>query len=216
MRASSLLAASLALLFAAGCITYVAPPSTPPTAAPEPTPHETPAPPPTTEATEPPTPSPTAVPTTTAEPTAEPTPAGTPDPNATPTFDIRSILTASITIFNLSDAELSVTAVIADPSEGGEEIPVADFQLAPEHATTRSAIGGNAAPVPHLLEFSYPAGSTAIVGACTLGVSDGDDFTFVAVNAGLTITRTGDAPTDADEMIMATSSLCQPQPAETP
>ena len=67
-----------------------------------------------------------------------------------------------------------MTAVIADPSEGGAEILVADFQLAPEHATTRSAIGSSDAPVQYLLEFSYPAGSTAIGGACTLGVSTGE------------------------------------------
>jgi hypothetical protein len=195
MRASSILALAAAALVAGACITYVAGPTTAPTFVPTPT---------AAQITQAPTVAP------------PPTPVVTLEPGATPSFDIRAILNGQITVFNLSDADLSVSAVIHDPSPDGEDIPISAFTLGPNQATTRSVIGGNeeTGAVPYLLEFTYAGGSTA-GGSCTVSVLKGQDFTFVAVNDGLTIARNEEVPAAAAEAVIATSSLCVAPPAPT-
>ena len=165
-----------------------------------------------------PTPSPAA-----AEPSLVPvvTPAPTPvitlAPGATPSFDIGSILNAEITIYNLTDTDLAVDAVIHDPSADGEDVPISAFTLGPNQVATRSVIGGNSesGPVPYLLSFSYASG-TVVGGSCTVSVLAGQEFSFVAVNEGLTITRGDETPGSLDEARIATSSLCVAPPAATP
>jgi hypothetical protein len=160
------------------------------------------------------TPAPTDTPEST--PTRAPTdllePTGTPDPNASPTFDARALLNAQITIFNLSDFELSVAAVILGVEEDGGDAEVAEFTLAPEGANTRALIGGDDDPIAYRVEFTYATGTSAIGGTCTLKVLAGDDYTFVAVNEGLTIRREGETPASSDELFIDTSTLCRPLP----
>ena len=181
----------------AGCFSYIAAPTAAPTSEPTPTP--------SAQITQAPTVAPA------------PTPVITLEPGATPSFDIRAILNGEITVFNLSDADLTVTAVIHDPSPDGEDVPIAAFTLGPGQVTTRSVIGGNAesGAVPYLLDFTYSTGS-ASGGSCTVSVLMGQEFTFVAVNDGLTITRGDEVPANAAEAVISTSSLCVPPPAPTP
>ena len=194
MRAASLGIVVVALI-AAGCITYISGPTAPPTTSGSPV-----------------TPAPSLVPVV----TPPPTPIVTLEPGATPSFDIGSILTAAITIFNLSDVDLSVDAVIHDPSPGGDDVPISAFTLGPSQVATRLVIGGNeeSGPVPYLLQFSYSGGSTA-GGPCTVSVLAGQEFTFVAVNEGLTVSRGEETPATLDEALIATSSLCVAPPAPT-
>jgi hypothetical protein len=148
--------------------------------------------------------------------TPAPTPVITLEPGATPSFDIGSLLSAELTIFNLSDSDLTVDAVIHDPTSSGEDVPISNFSLGPDQVASRSLLGGNVTtgPVPYLLTFSYPTGS-AHGGTCTVSVVGGDSFTLVAVNEGVTITRDGQLPASAAEMLIGTSSLCVPPPPPT-
>ena len=146
-----------------------------------------------------------------------PTPVVTLAPGASPSFDIGSLLNADLTIFNLSDADLSVAAVIHDTTSDGEDVPISNFTLAAGQVAARSLLGGNAesGAVPYLLTFSYPSGAVATGGTCTISVLAGQNFTFVAVNEGLTVNRGSETPATLDEALIATSSLCVPPPAPT-
>ena len=171
----------------------------------------------------PPSVGPTAAPTDPSEPslvpfaTPAPTQVVTLAPGASPSFDIGSLLNADLTIFNLSDADLSVGAVIHDTTSDGEDVPISNFTLAAGQVAARSLLGGNAesGAVPYLLTFSYPSGAAATGGTCTISVLAGQDFTFVAVNEGLTVNRGSETPATLDEALIATSSLCVPPPAPT-
>ncbi len=195
-RARSLLVIAPLALAAAGCVTVVGGPTAP------------------AASTAPPgTPEPSLVPVV----TAAPTPAVTLEPGATPSFDIASLLNADLTIFNLSDADLSVSAVIHDTTSDGEDVPISAFTLGPGQVAARALLGGDAesGAVPYLLTFSYPSGAAATGGTCTISVLAGQDFTFVAVNEGLTVNRGSETPATLDEALIATSSLCVPPPAPT-
>ena len=168
---------------------------------------------PTTEPTPSEPPQPSLVPVVTPAPTELVTLA----PGVTPSFDIGTLLNAQLTIFNLADADLTVAAVIHDTTSDGEDVPISNFTLAAGQVAARSLLGGNAesGAVPYLLTFTYPSGAAATGGTCTISVLAGQDFTFVAVNEGLTINRGSETPATLDEALIATSSLCVPPPSPT-
>jgi hypothetical protein len=57
------------------------------------------------------------------------------------------------------------------------------------------------------LEFRQPAASkTGQI--CTIELGDADAYTFVAIDGAVAVSRAGEAPTEADELFVATSSLC--------
>jgi len=201
------------LLLASACVT-VAPASTQaaPTTAPPSLLGAGPTPPPNI-------PTPTEGPTQPALHTLPPpTPKVTPDPNVTPdpsaaqSFDVMALLNASVTVINLSDSDLAVQAAIHDP-DSGDDVPVANFTLAPNQITQRSVIGGDTdSALPYNVTFSYPSGSAATGGSCVVSILNGDDYTFVAVNEGLTIAKNDAAPASLDDTLLATSSLCAEPP----
>jgi hypothetical protein len=151
-----------------------------------------------------PTPSPsplvTAAPTPTALPTAEATASATASGDASPTIDLRPFLTATLTLINLAETTLTVTATFIDTSEGSEST-LGTFEAASLQATTQSLPPGR-----YRLDFTY--GST-LAGTCTLDVAENNAFQFAAITRGVAITRSGVEPTDPDEVLVATSSLCR-------
>lgn len=168
---------------------------------------------PTTEATPSEPPEPSLVPVATPAPTQVVTLA----PGASPSFDIGTLLNAQITVYNLSDADLTVDAVIHDPTTPGNDVPISNFTLGPNQVASRDVLGGNTdtGPVPYRVTFSYASGVTAAGGECTVSVLKSDAFSFVAANEGVTVSRDGQTPASRAEMLIATSSLCVPPPAPT-
>ena len=178
--------------------------------------------PPPTATAAPPTPAPTPPPTeccpTTATPAPEPsatqeptvtpqaTPAGTPDPNATPAptkLDILPFLSSEMTILNLADQELSVTATLIDP-DNGEEFVVGTFELSPLQVTSQAVV-----PTRLRLDFDFPGGGDADAGTCTIDVENEEEIQFAAIAGGVAITTGAIEPADPAELLVATASRCQ-------
>ena len=158
-----------------------APPTLPPTAAPSPTPSPT----------EPPS-------------TPEPSPSeAAASPKALPSIDqatLDAMLTSSITLLNLAEADLSVVVMYRE-AEAEAPFPLGEYILASTDQQTYEVPAGF-----YDLQFGH-AGSGA-GDACTIALADGDAYTFVAVDGAVAIARAGDAPTQASELFVATSSLC--------
>ena len=183
---AAIVALAVAAILVSGCISVVA----------EPTPTPTPAP------TAPPTPPPTAPPT--LPPTVEPTVEGSPGPTGTglEDVDLRPYLTAGLSVLNLADDTITLTARLVN-TDTNEEFSVGDYSALPEQSATQQLI-----PARYHLIFSYPEGSSAVGGECTIDVGDTDAIQFVAVNNGLVVIKNGVEPTDTAEAVITTSSLC--------
>ncbi|MDO8485288.1 MAG: hypothetical protein Q7S35_10135 [Candidatus Limnocylindrales bacterium] len=157
---------------------------------------------------------PTSSPSTTASPTASVTEAPSaapasvaPSPKARPSLDIDlaeldAYLTSSITLLDLADDDLAVTVTYVDP--GSEEsASLGTYTLASMDQMTNSVPPGT-----YRLDFRQPPDSTTGP-SCTIEIADADGYVFAAVDDAVAISRTGTAPTDARELFVATSSLCQ-------
>jgi len=153
------------------------------------------------------TPEPTAAPSTEAEPSAavpSPTTEATPRPRPSLEVDLEEVaayLTASITLLDLADEGLAVDVLYVD-SSGGAPFPVGTYTLEPQEQST------NAVP-PGVYELTFRQPSTATSGAtCTIEVGETDGYIFAALGDAIAVTRTGGTPTEAAELFVATSSLC--------
>jgi hypothetical protein len=187
MRTIPIVALALTAALAAGCITFSSEPTPEPTRAPTEIPMITPAP------TQPPTPGPTQGP---------PTP--TPDPNATPRptpIDVAPFLTSEVTILNLGDAPLGVTVTLLDP-DSTEEFTIGTFHLEPGQVTSQSII-------PALFRLDFGTNGVDDVGSCDITIGEAEQIQFAVVPSGIVMATNGVEPTDAAEMIVATSSRCQ-------
>ena len=191
MRIVPIVAMALAAILASGCITVSAEPTPTPSQAPTEIPM----------ITTPPTPAPTPAPT-------EGPPTPTPDPNATPrptAVDVAPYLTSEITVINLGDTTLALTVALLDP-DSTDEFVIGTFQLQPEQVTAQAII-----PALFRLDFGYSGVDDA--GTCTITIGDGEQLQFAVIPQGIAITSNGPEPADSAEMLVATSSRCQPEPA---
>jgi hypothetical protein len=141
--------------------------------------------------------------TETAEPgTPEPTLAPGETPPATP-IDLLPFLTSGITLYNLGDSTLYVSATIIDTGTG-DEYPVGDLSVEADQFTRQASLATR-----YRIDFSYDRSTNDALGSCTIDVSDADEIDFTAVPDGIIITKNAQQPNDPAEMVVATSSLCQ-------
>jgi hypothetical protein len=111
------------------------------------------------------------------------------------------MLTSSITLLNLADADLGVVVAYGE-ADTDEAIDLGTYTVGFTEQQTNDV-----PPGVYRLEFHQPAdGATA--STCTIDLADGEAYTFVAIDGAIALTRTGDAPTDAGELFVATSSVC--------
>ena len=154
------------------------------------------------------TPQPTVIPSPVPSETAAPTANDSAEPRESakplPSIDqatLDALFTSSITLLNLADADLAVTVLYRE-SKGETPFPLGSYALAFTDQQTYEVPAGI-----YDLQFAQPAGSTAGP-SCTIELDDADAYTFVAIDGAVAIGRAGDAPTDARELFVATSSLC--------
>jgi len=190
MRRDAIVVLAVTVLLVSGCMGI----STAPTPQPTPNPTEIPTLPPTPPPTLPPTQPPTDAPTPTLAPGATPLP--------TP-LDLRPFLASGITVYNLGDSTLYMTATGIDP-DSNDEYALGTFQVEPEQVTRQAAI-----PLLIRFDFSFDQQTTGALGTCTLNVASGDEVDFVAVADGVAVTVNQVQPDDLAEMDVATSSLCE-------
>jgi hypothetical protein len=115
--------------------------------------------------------------------------------------ELDAYLTSSITLIDLADEGLSVTASYLDPSSD-EAIDFGTYELGATEQMTHQVPPGT-----YQLEFHQPADSTAKQ-TCTVEISDADAYTFAAVSGAIAISRTGTKPKDVGDLFVSTSSLC--------
>jgi hypothetical protein len=117
-------------------------------------------------------------------------------------MDLRPFLTSGVTLYNLGDTTLYVTATGIDP-DSGDEFELGQFQVEPEQFTRQAAI-----PLLIRFDFSFEEGTVDALGTCTMIVASGDEVDFVAVAGGVVVTVNQVQPDAAAEMVISTSSLC--------
>ncbi|HUP83052.1 MAG TPA: hypothetical protein VM284_02565 [Candidatus Limnocylindria bacterium] len=189
MRIGAIVALALSLLLVSGCISVVEEPTpTPTTAISEP-----PTAPPTLPPTDPPTPAPSRAPTPTLAPGQTPLP--------TP-LDLLPFLTSGVTLYNLGDTTLFVTATALN-ADTDEEFKLLDLAIEPEQFTRQAAI-----PLLLRFDFTYAQDTVDALGSCTMIVSDADEVEFLAAPNGVAVVKNNVQPDDLAEMNVSTSSLC--------
>ena len=105
-----------------------------------------------------------------------------------------------IMVTNITEDTLRIEMTRLD-TEDGEP---AHFNTVRAEPLDRAGMGG-LSPGRYLLEL---AGST-LDASCTLQIESGDAYQLVVVPEGTAITRKGYEPTSADELDLATTSLCR-------
>lgn len=123
-------------------------------------------------------------------------------------MDLRPFLTAGVTLYNLGDSTLYVTATGINP-DSAEEFLLGDFEVSPEQFTRQSAI-----PLLIRFDFSFDEATANALASCTMNVADGAEVDFVAVAGGVVVTVNQIQPADISEMLTTTSSLCQAGPSQ--
>lgn len=109
---------------------------------------------------------------------------------------------AGISVANLTDANLEITATEAgSEAEGqeGEPFAIEPFQIYSL---------GILPPGGYQLEFTYPE-AAYVGGTCTIEVVEGDFYQFAAIPEGVLIARKGYTPQSAADLVVSTSALCQ-------
>lgn len=155
---------------------------------------------------EPATVTPSPVPSVTAAPSSAPA-TEPPSPRPRPSLDvdldeIAAYLTSSITLLDLTAEDLTVVVAYVDPASG-ESFPLGEYPLQAMDQSTNAVPPGT-----YQLTFLQPPGSSAGP-VCTVEVSDTDGYVFAVIDGDVAVIRTGTPPTDAAELFVATSSLCQ-------
>ena len=134
-----------------------------------------------------------------------PTPDATPRPRPSLDVDLEEVaayLTAGITLLDLADTDVAVDVTYLDPTSG-EPFPVGTYTLEPEEQLSNSV-----PPGVYELTFRQPA-SSATGEACTIEVGETDTYVFATLGDAVAVTRADESPTDAAELFIATSSLCE-------
>ena len=147
-----------------------------------------------------PTPSPTASATAAAEASA-PAASKRPRPSLDPA-ELAAYLTATLTLFDAADVDVSVSLTYIDPSSGPFEFGT--YSLGAEEQLSHSVPPGTYKVVFHVAS----AGGKAPT--CSIDVKDGSTVTFfVASSDAIAVTRTGFKPQKSADLFVATSSLCK-------
>jgi hypothetical protein len=115
--------------------------------------------------------------------------------------DLEAFLTSSITLVKLADGDLAVTVAYID-TESDEAIDLGTYTL-----TSMDQQTNQVPPGPYRLEFRQPAAGGPGP-ACMIELDDDDAYTFGAVEGSIAIAKAGEAPSDAADLIVPTSSLC--------
>lgn len=137
-----------------------------------------------------------------AAPTDSPAPSALAKPRPSiDQADLEAILTSSITLVDLADGDFVVTVAYID-TESDEAIDLGTYTLASMDQQTNQV-----PPGAYRLEFRQPA-SSATGPSCTIELGDADAYTFAAIEGAIAIAKAGEAPSDAAELFVATSSLC--------
>jgi hypothetical protein len=143
-----------------------------------------------------------ASPSDTLAPTDSPTPSRSrkPIPSLDPA-ELDAIMTSSITLVDLADADLAVSVAYVDPGST-KPFDLGTYKLGfTEQLTNKVPVG------TYRLDFRQPA--TSKTGPrCTITIADGDAFTFAAIDGAVAITKAGVAPKAAGDLFVATSPLC--------
>lgn len=115
--------------------------------------------------------------------------------------ELDTYLTSSVTLVDLADDDLSVAVSYLDP-ESKDAFDLGTYDLSSTEQMTDQVPPGT-----YQLVFRQGAGTTAAQ-TCTVEIGDADAFTFAAIPGAVAISRTGTKPKTADELFVATSSLC--------
>lgn len=166
--------------------------------------------------------SPVASPTASPAPTASQSPAVSPSPASSDTLaptespapstshkpipsidqaELDAIMTASITLIDLADADLAVTVAYVDPGSA-KAFDLGTYSLKFTEQLTNQLPAGT-----YRLDFRQPAASKTGP-TCTIEVADGEAFTFAAIDGAVAISKTGATPKAVRDLFVATSSLC--------
>lgn len=111
--------------------------------------------------------------------------------------------TGEINVVNASDDTLEVSLTHLD-TESGEPESVGSFTLEPEAIDGFTSIQ----PGRYQLQVTYQSGAPGS-GVCTMRIVSGDYYQLVAVNGGVAIANERQPAQTGEDLVMATSSLCQ-------
>jgi hypothetical protein len=154
-------------------------------------PGQTASPPPTPAA---PTPAPTAAPTDT------PAPGATPRPHASLPFDVASILTASLSVANMSDEDITVKVAAFNP-DANELLDIVGLTLRPFETISQETFAAQ-----YRIEIERATSSTPQV--CLLDLHEGESLSFVGLVTHVAVTSSGTDPASTADLIVDTSPLC--------
>jgi hypothetical protein len=115
--------------------------------------------------------------------------------------DLDAILTSSITLLDLAEDDLAVSVTYIDP-DSEEPFDLGSYSLAFTDQQTYQV-----PPGVYNLEFRQPADSPNGP-ACKIDLGDGEAYTFASIEGAVAVSRSGERPSDAGELFIATSSLC--------
>jgi hypothetical protein len=115
--------------------------------------------------------------------------------------DLDAILTSSITLLDLADDDLAVSVTYFDP-DSDEPFDLGSYSLALMDQQTYQV-----PPGVYNLEFRQPADSSSGP-SCKIELADGEALTFAAIDGAVAVSRSGEKPSNAGELFIATSSLC--------
>lgn len=141
-------------------------------------------------------------PADTLAPPESPAPSGSAKP--LPSIDqaqLDAIMTSSITLIDLADADLAVAVAYVDP-DTAKPIDLGTYSLEFTDQLTNQVPPGT-----YRLDFRQPAASKTGT-TCTIDIADGEVFTFAAIDGAVAISKAGVAPKAAGDLFVATSSLC--------
>lgn len=110
--------------------------------------------------------------------------------------------TGEAAVLNLSDGDLSVSMTSLSSESGASSSDT--LTLKPNDSTGFTTLQ----PGRYRLSFSSTVGAEAS-GDCTLQISSGDVYQFVALNEGVVITNEKYPPKSNTDVNMATSALCR-------
>jgi hypothetical protein len=146
-----------------------------------------------------------ATPVASSAPSLAPPPSLKPDP-ATPDSEVLPSIAsanndATITVFNLSDGDITINVSALDPKTGkyGMSLP---YSVGVNDRIWRVVSVGQ-----YQIKAQLVSPTTAL--SCVVTIKGRNLFTFVAVPGAIAITRAGYTPTNAADLFMPTSSLCK-------
>lgn len=147
-------------------------------------------------------------PTSSASPSAStPAPTAESTPRPRPSLDVdldevAAYMTAGITLLDLAETAVAVDVTYLDPTSG-DPFPVGTYTL-----ESQEQLSNSVPPGVYELTFRQPA-SSASGETCTIEVGETDTFVFAALGDAVAVARADQTPTDAAELFIATSSLCE-------